>query len=253
MAVGKLIEINVLTLNIHKGFSSGNMKFTLERIRKMLRQSEADIVFLQEVVGENSRHEHSINAWPKQNQFEFLADSVWSHFAYGKNAIYQHGHHGNAILSETPFSTSKNIDLSLLKFSQRGVVHGILDNGIHVLCAHLGLFEFERRKQVSKLVRHIQETIPEDAALILAGDFNDWTKRTHKTLSEQLGLKEVHACINQNLAVTYPSAHPFLPMDRIYTRGFTIKNAKTLKVEDWKSLTDHIPLQASIERNIVDE
>ncbi|MFT4671742.1 MAG: endonuclease/exonuclease/phosphatase family metal-dependent hydrolase, partial [Pseudohongiellaceae bacterium] len=107
-------NINVLTLNIHKGFSSGNLRFTLEKIRAKLRASESNIVFLQEVVGENAKHKKNVTNWPVQNQFEYLADSVWSHFAYGKNAIYQHGHHGNAILSEIPFSTSQNVDISLI-------------------------------------------------------------------------------------------------------------------------------------------
>ena len=80
-----------------------NRRFTLEKIRNSLRESNANVVFLQEVVGENTRQRKRISAWPDSNQMEFLADSVWEHYAYGKNAIYQHGHHGNAILSEIPF------------------------------------------------------------------------------------------------------------------------------------------------------
>lgn len=54
----------------------GNRRFTLERIRSCLRESKANIMFLQEVVGENEKHRKKISAWPDSNQMEFLADSV---------------------------------------------------------------------------------------------------------------------------------------------------------------------------------
>ena len=114
-------DFKVLTLNIHKGFSMGNRRFTLDKIRKCLRESGSNIVFLQEVIGEHEVHQNSISEWPENNQFEFLADSVWAHFASGQTAIYQHSHPGNAILSELPFSVSNNVDVSLMSFSQRGI------------------------------------------------------------------------------------------------------------------------------------
>lgn len=242
-------NFKVLTLNIHKGFSSGNFSFTLEKIRKQLRKNASNIVFLQEVVGKNSKRESSIDKWPDQNQFEFLADSVWDHFAYGKNAIYQHGHHGNAILSEIPFSNTQNIDASLLQYSRRGFLHGVLENGIHTLSIHLGLFETERRHQVIKLIRHIKETIPVDTPLILAGDFNDWNHRAHHLIVSELALQEVYKAQHRRLANTFPSRLPLLAMDRIYTRGFTVTQAQILRGHRWHSLTDHCPLHADLTLN----
>lgn len=241
-----LQSINVLTLNIHKGFSSGNIRFTLEGIREQLRASQSDIIFLQEVVGENTKHRKNIKQWPEQNQFEYLADSVWSHFAYGKNAIYQHGHHGNAILSEIPFSTAQNIDISLMKYSQRGFLHGVLENGVHALCAHLGLFESERRRQIDKLLQHIADTVPNTAPLLMAGDFNDWNRKCHHRLIAELGVKEAYQSKNKKLATTFPSRLPMLAMDRIYTRGFQINDAEVLTGTQWQPLSDHCPLRAQL-------
>lgn len=241
-------NINVLTLNIHKGFSSGNLRFTLEEIRTQLRASESNIVFLQEVVGENAKHKSTVKNWPEQNQFEYLADSVWNHFAYGKNAIYQHGHHGNAILSEIPFSTSKNVDISLIKYSQRGFLHGILENGAHALCVHLGLFESERKRQIDKLIQHIAETVPSTAPLLLAGDFNDWNRKCHRRLIAKLDLVEAFLSKNKKLAPTFPSRLPMLAMDRIYTRGFEIHHAEVLAGKQWHTLSDHCPLRAELKR-----
>lgn len=239
-------EFKVLTLNIHKGFSVGNRRFTLEKIRQNLRASNCNIIFLQEVVGENERHRNKISDWPDQNQFEFLADSVWDHYAYGKNAIYQHGHHGNAILSELPFLSWNNINISMMSFSQRGILHGQLENNVHVLCAHLGLFERERMKQTDKLMQYIDTKIPSDAALILAGDFNDWRKSVHNRLCNTLGLSEAYEQQHKVLAKTYPTLLPCLAMDRIYFRGFQMLGADIKTGSAWGRVSDHCAMTAEL-------
>lgn len=245
-------SFKILTLNIHKGFSMGNRRFTLDAIRNKLRETQSNIVFLQEVIGEHEKHQTNIPEWPDSNQFEFLADSVWPHYAYGRNAIYQHGHHGNAILSEIPFSNSTNIDVSRLSFSQRGILHGQLDNGIHLLCVHLGLLENERKQQVSDLILHIQNAIPTGDPLVLAGDFNDWRKTAHRRLKKECELMEVHELLHSRLATTFPAITPMLPMDRIYVRGFDIRNVEVLRNRAWRDLSDHCALLAELDITFAD-
>lgn len=225
----------------------GNRRYTLESIRNKLRESKSNLVFLQEVIGENEKHQKSIPGWPDKNQFEFLADTVWDHYAYGKNAMYQHGHHGNAILSELPFVSSNNIDVSTMGVSQRGILHGQLQNHVHLLCIHFGLFEMERRKQISDLVQYIRTAVPENAPLILAGDFNDWRKTAHRKLKEECGLIEVHEKIHNRLGVTFPAFSPLLPMDRIYVRGFSVNNVEVLTAKPWRVLSDHCALTAQLD------
>ncbi len=244
-------DFRVLTLNIHKGFSTGNRQFTLQKIRQCLRDSGANLVFLQEVIGENEKHQENISGWPASNQFEYLADTVWDHFAYGKNAIYQHGHHGNAILSELPLSDWRNVDVSTLSFSQRGILHGILENDIHLLCVHFGLFESERRQQVRQLIKTIAEDIPHSAPLILAGDFNDWRCKAHAQLCSEIDLAEVHLINRNSMAKTFPALYPMFAMDRIYTRGFSIRNVDVMTGSDWKSLSDHCAIVADIQLNTI--
>jgi hypothetical protein len=65
--------------------------------------------------GENTRHAAAFEKWA-DIQLEFLADEVWSYRAYGKNAVYDHGHHGNAILSKMPFTYHSNHDISCCHF-----------------------------------------------------------------------------------------------------------------------------------------
>ena len=240
------IDFSVLTLNIHKGFSTGQRRFTLENIRNCLRDSKASVVFLQEVVGEHQHFARKIPGWPQGNQLEFLADSVWTHHAYGKNAIYQHGHHGNAILSEAPFKSWHNLDVSLLNFSQRGILHGITTNDLHLLCVHFGLFENERRLQARKLVEYVHTNIPDNAPLILAGDFNDWRKTLHNQLTRELGLQDAYQKLNKKVANTFPSFRPMLPMDRIYLRGFQVRSCSIMGNLEWRKISDHCAVLAKL-------
>ena len=80
--------IKVLTYNIHKGFSAGNLRFVLHEIKGSLRDIDADVVFLQEVYGERKISKNRFDDWPNNRQFEFLADQVWQHHAYGKKMLF---------------------------------------------------------------------------------------------------------------------------------------------------------------------
>lgn len=239
-------SFRILTLNIHKGFAVGPKRLVLSHIREMLRASKANLVFLQEVVGDNTKHRKKLRHWPEETQLEYLADTVWSHHAYGKNAIYQHGHHGNAILSENPFINWDNIDASFLNFSQRGFLHGTVADNVHLICIHLGLFERERKMQTFQLIDYVRRTVPSDAALIIAGDLNDWRRSSHRAIKSNLNMCEAYESVHGRCADTFPAFLPFLPMDRIYLRGFDVSHCKTLAGDNWREFSDHRAMVADV-------
>lgn len=243
------MNLRVLTYNIHKGFSFNNRQFILHEIREGLRSTDVDLVFIQEIHGEQLRHQGRIGQWPVESQFEFLADSVWPHYAYGKNAIYNHGHHGNAILSKYPIKQSRNIILSRLKRASRGLLHGIIElpgykKDLHVICVHLELFRFEQRRQLEVIRQHILEFIDDNEPLVVAGDFNDWRGRSARFLGRELGLVEAHHQRYGAHAFTYPAFWPVLKVDRIYFRGIELSDAGCLTGNPWDTLSDHSPLYA---------
>jgi endonuclease/exonuclease/phosphatase family metal-dependent hydrolase len=243
------ISIKVLTYNIHKGFSIGNRRFILHEIKDSLRHVDADAVFLQEILGERTISQNRFDDWPNNRQFEFLADQVWHHHAYGKNAIYKSGHHGNAILSKYPFINWENIDVSYMKTASRSLLHGTIeipDTGtkIHIICVHLGLFEREREKQLETLSKRINSHVPADEPLIIAGDFNDWRGNAERHLHDDLGVKEAYKNIHGGYARTFPARLPLLSMDRIYFRGLDIVDCHRLHGKPWSQLSDHTPLLA---------
>ncbi len=244
--------LKVLTYNIHKGFSVGNRRFVLHDIKDSLLKVNADIVFLQEIQGEHNIHQDRIGDWPDSSQFEFLADEVWPHHAYGKNAIYKSGHHGNAILSKYPFHDWENINVALIRSASRSLLHGTIvlpesNQKLHLICVHLGLFSVEREKQLTILVKRIKSHIPDEEPLIIAGDFNDWRGRAEKHLCTDLNLREIFKATTGTYAKSFPAWMPALSMDRIYSRGLEPIECHRCKGGLWKKLSDHTPLLASFE------
>lgn len=242
-------KLRILTYNIHKGYCTGNRRFVLNAMRERLEETEADIVFLQEVHGaaDKSALKQQQLTYPEQPHFEFLADRVWPHYAYGRNAIYRKGDHGNAILSKFPFTAWENIDVSIFPRSSRSILHGVIDmpeTGVklHVLCVHLGLLEQERREQLRALTRRVDEHVPRDEPMIIAGDFNDWRQRAERHLHEDLGLEELFMQLHGAHARTFPVWAPVLPVDRVYFRGLTPIRAERLADGHWRDLSDHAAL-----------
>ena len=139
-------SFKVLTINIHKGFTAFNRRFILPELRDAVRTVSADIVCLQEVMGAHEVHPLHVENWPDTSHYEFLADTMWSDFAYGRNAVYPEGHHGNAVLSRYPIEHYENRDVSVDGAEKRGVLYcrivpPMTGKAIHVMCVHLGLRE----------------------------------------------------------------------------------------------------------------
>jgi endonuclease/exonuclease/phosphatase family metal-dependent hydrolase len=244
--------LKVLTYNIHKGFNVSGFKFTLHQIKKAIHDTGADICLLQEVVGENRKYQKSIADWPTQAQFEFLADTVWPHYAYGKNAVFSLRHHGNALLSRFPIIHHENINISLNKLEQRGLLHCevmIPDLGktLHIFNVHLNLREEHRKIQLEKVIKRAQSHVPLGAAFLMGGDFNDWTSSLHPMVIHHLGMYESHHSIHKTAAKSFPSFMPSLPLDRLYFRDLRVLHSRVLAQSHWASLSDHLPLYAEFE------
>ncbi|MBC7742165.1 MAG: EEP domain-containing protein, partial [Bdellovibrionaceae bacterium] len=61
------MKLKILSYNIHKGFDWGKRNY-----------------FLQEVVGQSDKYKEKGLI---DTQFEFLADSIWEHYSYARNAL----------------------------------------------------------------------------------------------------------------------------------------------------------------------
>jgi endonuclease/exonuclease/phosphatase family metal-dependent hydrolase len=252
------MKLHIATYNIHKGVSWFAQQPRIHDMRAALESLDADLLFLQEVQGKHdrraARHEH----WPKQSQHDYLAGDR-RQAAYGMNSVYQHGHHGNALLSRYPILHHQNQDVSDHRFEERGILHCIVqmpEKNVHCYVVHFGLFAAGRRRQANLLIEAIHKQTPPDAPLVIAGDFNDWRNHLSEPLRDELAVEEVFDHLSPSpdnnhkdhkAALTFPVGAPFLALDRIYVRGIKVRGAQVLQGKPWRSLSDHAPLTADLE------
>jgi endonuclease/exonuclease/phosphatase family metal-dependent hydrolase len=244
------VGISLITYNIHKGFGVGAIRFLLPEMKEALAELNPDLVFLQEVQGRHRKREKRINSWPDSPQFEYLAENLWPHYIYSKNAVYQSGHHGNAILSKYAFDRFESINLSSMNRASRGILHTqlkVANTTVHLLCVHLGLFKTERAEQCKALMRQIENVVPKDEPIILAGDFNDWRSVISNILEEYLNIKEAFVTVEGQHARSYPAIKPAFCVDRVYFRGMKVIEVACLQGKPWRLLSDHLPLYARFE------
>ncbi len=245
------MHCKLLTLNIHKGYSSFNRRFILHELRDAVRDLGADIVFLQEVLGDRERHGRGRSHSPTTSQYEFLADSIWSEFAYGRNAVYTSGHHGNAVLSKFPILRYFNHDISVRGRDRRGLLHCVLQvpglvPELHAICVHLGLTGAHRSIQLTRLCDLIAKAVPKASPLLVAGDFNDWRAHAGPILKLGAGLQEVFLRADGRGARTFPVRWPMLRLDRIYLRNAHALQSRVLSEVPWSRLSDHAGLTADV-------
>lgn len=264
------MKLHVVTYNIHKGVTSFGGIPRIHALKQALSGLNPDILFLQEVQGRNDKKAEKFAAfWPGKGQHEFLADE--DHYvAYGKNAVYPAGHHGNALISKYPIIQSSNQDISAFRFESRGILHCVIHASetvnIHCYVIHLGLLAKGRKRQAAALVEAVRSTAPDDAPVIIAGDFNDWEDSLSSYITSRLHVVEAFDYLKKpkknwfmgmidvlflkqkktHPARTFPVIFPWLRLDRMYLRGFKVESATVLHDERWKKLSDHAPISAEI-------
>lgn len=242
------MRLKILSYNIHKGFTTLNRDFVLGRIRTALRETDADVLFLQEVLGEHSGLVKHLPDHETQIQFEYLADSVWTHFAYGKNAVYTEGHHGNAILSKYPILEWSNQTISNDKRELRGLLKARIhiNKGKDIILAntHLDLTQRGRNTQTNVLIKDL---VGETRPWVLVGDFNDWNRRVSPKIETELNAVEAFKFLHGKYPPTFPSFLPMLSLDRVFLHRMKPILAQALTDVTWKRLSDHLPLYVEVE------
>jgi endonuclease/exonuclease/phosphatase family metal-dependent hydrolase len=242
--------LTVVTYNIHKGFSQFNRRLVLHGIREQLRSLDADVAFLQEVQGKHDRHAQRHVHWPGTSQHEFLTHDG-AHSVYGMNAVYQDGHHGNAVVSRHPIPVWDNVDVSHHPMESRGLLHCEIEipgwkHPLHCINVHLGLWARSRRFQIEWLCDRIRASVPKTGPLVVAGDFNDWQGKATATLADALRLYEVFERAEGRHARSYPARMPLLTLDRIYVRDLELDGVERHVGGPWTRLSDHVALAARL-------
>ena len=235
------VVLRVMTYNIHHAEGLDG-KVDLERIANVIRQSNADIVALQEV-DKNTRRTGGIDM-PAD-----LARRTGMNVVFGANLDnYQGGQYGTAILSRFPIESHEN---HLLKQTREGEQRGVLQAVLAVnqgqllfTCTHLD----HKADPAERLFSETQFTglFARHAGLpaLLCGDFNDTpASELHKRLSKKW--TDAWSIAGKSNGFTMGSANPTRRIDYIWLSSK--KNFRVRWVDVPRSeASDHLPLVAEI-------
>jgi endonuclease/exonuclease/phosphatase family metal-dependent hydrolase len=215
-----------------------------DRIVKVLREFDADIIALQEVVSLEGGS-------PEEDQARFVAEELGFTFAFGENRLHKGGRYGNVVLTRLPIESHCNYDISIAGGREpRGCLRTDVRFGgstLHVFNCHFGTRFFEQRRQVRRL---IEEQIVTDTELsgprIVLGDFNEWLRGS---VTPRLSAHLDKANIRQNLrrSRTFPGTFPLFRLDHIYfDRSLDLQLLYRHKSRVALVASDHLPLVADL-------
>ena len=235
-------KFRVATYNVHK-CRGLDRKTSPERIIRVIKDLDADVICLQEVV-------HAPAGTRVFDQAGEIARSLPEYaWCFGSNRPLHGGEYGNMTLSRLALMSWRNYDLTHRKREERGVLRADIDVGsgqmVHVFNVHLGTGFQERRAQGERLVGaevlgHPELVYPR----LVLGDFNEWTRglttklleKSFKTFRPQHGL---------GFPRTFPGMLPLLSLDFYYYEPpLALDEAHLFRSRQALVASDHLPLIA---------
>ncbi len=232
------MRYRVITYNLHKGVGRRGRDI-LHHAIAALRARRPDVLACQEVF-------HPPTGQPGQS--ETIRRALGHVHVFGPNAFYRRGCHGNATFTGLDVMAHTNIDITESYFERRGILRtrlGTPERELEVLNVHLSLTRSQRRRQWARLLAAIDAA--EETPLLACGDFNDWGGEVDRRAREGGRVRNALWNLDAPQRRTFPSARPMLPLDRIYYRGLELVDVRVLHGEPWRTLSDHLPVEATFE------
>jgi endonuclease/exonuclease/phosphatase family metal-dependent hydrolase len=210
-----------------------------ERVADVLRDVNADIVALQEVVG----------AGPQGgSQIEEIGAALGMGWVMAPTRHLRSHLFGNVVLSHYPIRHHSQHDLSYKTCEQRCLQRVDVDvdgRVLHVYNVHLGTAILERRHQAKRLATIVSDRHVSGPKIVL-GDFNEWMRGLTTTLLSSK-LKAVDLGRYMTRRRTYPGLFPILHLDHIYYDGpLEIVHIELPRTRLSLVASDHLPLVADI-------
>ena len=222
--------LTVVSYNIHRGRGL-DRKVDLDRIIEVLRQTEPDVVGLQEVFG---------------SQATRVGRELGMEVVMGPTRLGAAGHYGNAVLTRLAVRHHRRFDLPSLGREPRGGLRVDLEAGrivLHLFNVHFGLAFAERREQVERLLhREILRAPGLRGARILVGDFNEWLPGpVARRLRQEFGFR------HDGVRRTHPAPLPLFPLDQIFWDGALLGERLDVHRSRLARLaSDHLPVVARL-------
>lgn len=233
-------EFSVLTYNVH-GCVGTDRKLNVDRVAAVIKDTDADIVMLQELDVGRQRSGGADQANNLAAQLEM---------AYHFNAALhiESEQYGDAVLARYPVRLVRSDHLPSIG-ETRGAIWvevAIGDRKLNVINTHLGLRRSERLAQIREL--HGKKWLGSDRCrqnpTIFGGDLNA------VPLSQAFRSVELltHMCPNsrwRRYSPTFPSRYPILRLDHIFhSKDLEMTAIAVVGSENAKTASDHLPLLA---------
>jgi endonuclease/exonuclease/phosphatase family metal-dependent hydrolase len=230
--------LRVATYNIHRCRGLDG-RTNPARIAEVIRNIDADVVALQEVIGASQTspgHAEELGAMLGMGW-------VMSPVRHLRGALF-----GNVVMSRLPIRQHSQYDLSWRTCEPRCCQRVDIEIGndtLHLYNVHLGTALLERRYQAGRLSAILHDRrvgIPK----VVLGDFNEWMRgMATEMLTERLRSIDLRAHLRRRR--TYPGVFPVLHLDHIYYEG----NVEVVKLELPRTrlslmASDHLPLIAEL-------
>src|SRR5262245_48372598 len=156
----------VASYNVHAWVGNDGRR-DAARIAEVLAELHADVVALQEVRCSGD----------DRSALEQVATRLGVSVARGLVVERRNEQHGNAVLSRLPFGRIARLDLSVGRREPRGALDVAFETGaepLRLIATHLGIGVRERRIQVRRLIRAMDEE--RSGAVVVLGDMNEWVR-----------------------------------------------------------------------------
>jgi endonuclease/exonuclease/phosphatase family metal-dependent hydrolase len=231
-------RLRIATYNVHRcrGLDGRTRP---ERIARVLRATNADVIALQEVIGAGPRgggHAEELGAALGMGWVMAPARQLRGH------------QFGNAVLSRFPITQHIEHDLSWKTCEPRRLqrVDVALDGcTLHVYNVHFGTAILERTHQAERLAGIVSDRHVTGPKMVL-GDFNEWM-RGKATLILAGRLNSVDLSNYLRRRRTYPGVFPILHLDHIYYDGpVDIVGVELARTRLSLVASDHLPLVADV-------
>jgi endonuclease/exonuclease/phosphatase family metal-dependent hydrolase len=233
------LDLRIATYNIHR-CRGMDRRTAPQRIVEVLRDIDADVVALQEVVG----------AGPAgAGQAEEIGAAIVMGWVMASVRHLRRHLFGNVILSRFPIAHHSQYDLSWRTCEPRACQRADLDldhgRVLHVYNVHLGTAVLERRYQAPRLASYVHDRRVKGPKIIL-GDFNEWMRglatRTLNSLFESIDIQS-----HLKRRRTYPGIFPVVHLDHIYYEGdVEVRSVELPRNRKALMASDHLPLVANL-------
>ncbi len=233
----RYVDLRIATYNIHRCRGMDRRTMPL-RVAEVIREMNADIVALQEVIG----------AGPSgAGQAAEIGAALGMGWVMHSVRQLRNHHFGNVVLSRYPVSHHGHYELTWGTCEERAcqrVDLDVNDGGVlHLYNVHLGTAVMERRYQAGRLAAFVHDHRIKGPKIIL-GDFNEWMKGlATKTLSALFNSIDISQHLQRKR--TYPGIFPVLHLDHIYYEGdVTVRSMELVRTRRALMASDHLPLVA---------